>query len=136
MDMLSSGAMTTKIVWPLSDREVERQPAAATVTNSSCGTVQQDVAAAAVPRFPAHDLLRAGKTECLGFEQARFRGRHGVSGAMSDVGHALAGRHGPHRLHQLRPAAGDSPEAEGIKVLARTPQDDDLGADPGRGRRL
>ena len=54
-------------------------------------------------------------------QAARFRDRHGVSGAKSDSGdaHALADmvRTGS---HQLRPAAGDSPEAEGIKVLART----------------
>jgi len=52
---------------------------------------------------------------------SRYRDRHGVSGAKSDAGDA-------HMLadlvrtdsHQLREAAGDSPEAEGIKVLART----------------
>jgi len=54
-------------------------------------------------------------------QASRYRGRHGVSGAKSDSGDA-------HMLadvvrtdaHQLRPAAGDSAEAEGIKVLART----------------
>jgi transposase len=54
-------------------------------------------------------------------QSSRFRERHGVSGAKSDAGDA-------HMLadlvrtdsHQLRPAAGDSPDAEGIKVLART----------------
>jgi hypothetical protein len=54
-------------------------------------------------------------------QASRYRERHGVSGAKSDGG-------GAHMLadmvrtdsHQLRPAAGDSPEAEGIKVLART----------------
>jgi transposase len=54
-------------------------------------------------------------------QSSRFRERHGVSGAKSDAGDA-------HMLadlvrtdsHQLRPAAGDSPEAGGIKVLART----------------
>jgi hypothetical protein len=54
-------------------------------------------------------------------QASRYRGRHGVSGAKSDGGDA-------HMLadvvrtdaHQLRPAAGDSPQAEGIKVLART----------------
>jgi hypothetical protein len=54
-------------------------------------------------------------------QASRYRGRHGVSGAKSDGGDA-------HMLadvvrtdaHQLRPAAGDSAEAEGIKVLART----------------
>jgi len=54
-------------------------------------------------------------------QASRYRGRHGVSGAKSDGGDA-------HMLadvvrtdaHQLRPAAGDSPQAEGVKVLART----------------
>jgi Transposase/Transposase IS116/IS110/IS902 family len=54
-------------------------------------------------------------------QASRYRGRHGVSGAKSDGGDA-------HMLadvvrtdaHQLRPAAGDSPEAEAVKVLART----------------
>jgi Transposase/Transposase IS116/IS110/IS902 family len=54
-------------------------------------------------------------------QASRYRGRHGVSGAKSDGGDA-------HMLadvvrtdaHQLRPAAGDSAAAEGIKVLART----------------
>ena len=52
---------------------------------------------------------------------SRFRERHGVSGAKSDTGDA-------HMLtdmvrtdsHQLRAVAGDSADAEGIKVLART----------------
>jgi hypothetical protein len=52
---------------------------------------------------------------------SRYRDRHGVSGAKSDAGDA-------HMLadlvrtdsHQLREAAGDSPGAAGIKVLART----------------
>jgi len=54
-------------------------------------------------------------------QASRYRGRHGVSGAKSDGGDA-------HMLadvvrtdaHQLRPAAGDSAEAEAVKVLART----------------
>jgi transposase len=54
-------------------------------------------------------------------QASRYRQRYGVSGAKSDSGDA-------HMLadvvrtdaHQLRPAAGDSAEAEGIKVLART----------------
>jgi transposase len=54
-------------------------------------------------------------------QASRFRERHGVSGAKSDAGDA-------HMLcdmvrtdsHQLREAAGDSPESAGIKVLART----------------
>ena len=53
-------------------------------------------------------------------QASRYRERHGVSGAKSDSA-------GAHMLadmvrtdsHQLRPAAGDSPEAEGIKVVAR-----------------
>src|ERR1700691_3133181 len=53
-------------------------------------------------------------------QASRYRERLGVSGAKSDGGDA-------HMLtdmvrtdsHQLRPAAGDSAEAEGIKVLAR-----------------
>jgi transposase len=54
-------------------------------------------------------------------QAARFRDRHGVSGAKSDAGdaHALADMVRTDS-HQLRPAAGDSPEADGIKVLART----------------
>ena len=54
-------------------------------------------------------------------QAARFRQRHGVSGAKSDAGdaHALADMVRTDS-HQLRPAAGDSPEAGGIKVLART----------------
>jgi len=54
-------------------------------------------------------------------QASRYRERHGVSGAKSGSGdaHMLADmvRTGS---HQLRPAAGDSPAAEGIKVLART----------------
>jgi len=52
---------------------------------------------------------------------SRYRDRHGVSGAKSDAGdaHMLAGLVRTDS-HQLREAAGDSPEAEGIKVLART----------------
>jgi transposase len=54
-------------------------------------------------------------------QAARFRQRHGVSGAKSDAGdaHALADMVRTDS-HQLRPAAGDSPDAAGIKVLART----------------
>jgi transposase len=54
-------------------------------------------------------------------QAARFRQRHGVSGAKSDAGdaHALADMVRTDS-HQLRPAAGDTPEAGGIKVLART----------------
>ena len=54
-------------------------------------------------------------------QASRYRERHGVSGAKSDAGDArmLAGlvRTGS---HQLRAAAGDSPEAAGTKVPART----------------
>jgi transposase len=54
-------------------------------------------------------------------QAARFRDRHGVSGAKSDRGdaHVLADVVRTD-AHQLRPAAGDSAAAEGIKVLART----------------
>ncbi len=54
-------------------------------------------------------------------QAARFRDRHQVSGAKSDAGdaHVLADMVRTDS-HQLRPAAGDSPEAQGIKVLART----------------
>jgi transposase len=54
-------------------------------------------------------------------QAARFRQRHGVSGAKSDAGdaHALADMVRTDS-HQLRPAAGDTPEAGAIKVLART----------------
>jgi transposase len=54
-------------------------------------------------------------------QASRYRERHGVSGAKSDSGDA-------HMLtdivrtdsHQLRAVAGDSAEAEGLKVVART----------------
>ena len=54
-------------------------------------------------------------------QSARFRQRHKVSGAKSDAGdaHVLADMVRT-EFHQLREAAGDSPEAAGIKVLART----------------
>ncbi len=54
-------------------------------------------------------------------QASRYRERHGVSGAKSDGGdaHMLADMVRTDS-RQLRPAAGDSPEAEGIKVLART----------------
>jgi hypothetical protein len=53
-------------------------------------------------------------------QSARFRARHAVSGAKSDAGdaHVLADMVRTD-AHQLREAAGDSPEAAGIKVLAR-----------------
>jgi hypothetical protein len=52
---------------------------------------------------------------------SRYRERHGVSGAKSDAGdaHMLADMVRTDS-HQLREAAGDSPDAGGIKVLART----------------
>ena len=54
-------------------------------------------------------------------QASRYRERHGVSGAKSDTGDA-------HMLtdmvrtdsHQLRAVAGDTPEAEAVKVVART----------------
>jgi hypothetical protein len=54
-------------------------------------------------------------------QSARFRDRLQVSGAKSDAGdaHVLADMVRTDS-HQLRPAAGDSPEAAGVKVLART----------------
>nr|WP_267899929.1 IS110 family transposase [Lentzea atacamensis] len=53
-------------------------------------------------------------------QAARFRDRLGVSGAKSDAGdaHVLADMARTHS-HELRPVAGDSSEAEAIKVLAR-----------------
>ncbi len=53
-------------------------------------------------------------------QSARFRARHAVSGAKSDAGdaHVLADMVRTD-AHQLRAAAGDSPEAGGVKVLAR-----------------
>jgi hypothetical protein len=54
-------------------------------------------------------------------QSARFRARYHVSGAKSDTGdaHVLADMVRTDS-HQLREAAGDSPQAAGIKVLART----------------
>jgi len=54
-------------------------------------------------------------------QASRYRERHGVSRAKSDSGdaHMLADMVRTDS-HQLRPAAGDSPEAEAVKVLART----------------
>ena len=53
-------------------------------------------------------------------QASRYRERHGVSGAKSDQGdsHMLADMVRTDS-HQLRPAAGDSPEGQGIKVVAR-----------------
>jgi hypothetical protein len=68
------------------------------------------LAAAGYRVYPVNPLLAS-----------RYRERHGVSGAKSDAGdaHMLADMVRTDS-HQLREAAGDSPEAEGIKVLART----------------
>jgi transposase len=54
-------------------------------------------------------------------QASRYRERHGVSGAKSDGAdaHMLADMVRTDS-HQLRPAAGDSAEAEAIKVVART----------------
>jgi transposase len=54
-------------------------------------------------------------------QASRYRQRHGVSGAKSDGGdaHMLADMVRTDS-HQLRPAAGDSAEAEAVKVVART----------------
>lgn len=54
-------------------------------------------------------------------QAARFRDRLGVSGAKSDAAdaHALADMARTH-AHELRPVAGDSPQAEAVKVVART----------------
>jgi transposase len=51
---------------------------------------------------------------------ARYRERHGLSGAKSDTAdaHTLADMVRTDR-HQLRPIAGDSAEAEAVKVVAR-----------------
>jgi transposase len=53
-------------------------------------------------------------------QTARYRDRHGVSGAKSDTGdaHALADMVRTDS-HQLRPVAGDSPAAQAVKVVAR-----------------
>ncbi len=53
-------------------------------------------------------------------QAARYRERRGVSGAKSDAGdaHSLADMVRTDS-HQLRPAAGDSPQAEAVKVTAR-----------------
>jgi transposase len=54
-------------------------------------------------------------------QAARFRDRLGVSGAKSDAGdaHVLADMVRTH-AHELRTVAGDSAEAEAIKLVART----------------
>jgi Transposase len=54
---------------------------------------------------------------------ARYRERHGASGAKSDRGdaHLLAEIVRLDRAHH-RPLAGDSPEVEGLKLAARSHQ--------------
>jgi transposase len=54
---------------------------------------------------------------------ARYRERHSTSGAKSDAGdaHVLAEIVRLDRDHH-RPVAGDSPEAEAVKLVARTHQ--------------
>jgi len=54
-------------------------------------------------------------------QAARYRERHTVSGAKSDTGdaHVLADMVRTD-AHQLRPVAGDSAQAEAVKVVART----------------
>jgi transposase len=54
-------------------------------------------------------------------QAARFRDRLGISGAKSDAAdaHVLADMVRTH-AHELRPVAGDSAQAEAIKVVART----------------
>ena len=53
-------------------------------------------------------------------QAARYRERHSVSGAKSDAAdaHILADMVRTD-AHQLRPVAGDSPDAEAVKVVAR-----------------
>jgi transposase len=56
-------------------------------------------------------------------QAARYRDRHGVSGAKSDAGdaHVLADMVRTDS-HQLRPVAGDSAQAAAVKVVTRTHQ--------------
>ena len=72
------------------------------------------------PRVAA--LIAAGYTvfPVNPLQASRYRERHGVSGAKSDGGdaHMLADMVRTDS-HQLRPAAGDSPAGQGIKVVAR-----------------
>ena len=64
---------------------------------------------------------------------ARYRERHSTSGAKSDAGdaHVLAEIVRLDRAHH-RPVAGDSAQAEAIKLVARAHQTPDLGPDPAR----
>ena len=68
-------------------------------------------------------LVAAGYTVCAvnPLQASRYRERHGVSGAKSDSGdaHMLADMVRTDS-HQLRAVAGDSADAAGIKVVART----------------
>jgi hypothetical protein len=68
------------------------------------------LAAAGYTVFPVNPL-----------QASRYRERQGVSDAKSDCGDAAHAR-GQVRTdsHQLCPAAGDSPQAQDIKVVART----------------
>lgn len=52
-------------------------------------------------------------------QASRYRERHGVSGAENDGGTRTCWRRWCADSHQLRPAAGDTPEAEAIKMVAR-----------------
>ena len=65
-------------------------------------------------------LIAAGYRAVNPLQASRYRERHGVSGAKSDSGdaHMLADMVRTDS-HQLRPAAGDTPDAEAIKVVAR-----------------
>lgn len=78
--------------------ETDRGPWVSALTGAGCSV------------FPVNPL-----------QASRYRERHGVSGAKSDGGdaHILADMVRTDS-HQLRPAAGDPPEAQGVKVLART----------------
>jgi transposase len=64
-------------------------------------------------------------------QAARYRERHGVSGAKSDSAdaHLLADMVRTD-AHQLRSVAADSPDAEAVKVVARTHKTFDLGTHP------
>ena len=71
----------------------------------------------------AQALIAAGYTVYAinPLQAARYRERHGVSGAKSDAGdaHVLADMVRTDS-HQLRPVAGDSAQAAAVKVVART----------------
>lgn len=72
------------------------------------------------PRVPA--LIAAGYTvlEVNPLQAARYRERLAVSGAKSGAtdAHMLADM-ARTDSHQLRPIAGDSPQAEAVKVVTR-----------------